>query len=108
MRLIDADELMEHAMRDKLDSRELIMKMIYQAPTIKEIPTKIPIEIFEKLVSQESNINDLLDKIRDEVGNIDDDMVINPNSFYERKVYVRFSEVIKIIDKYKKESENKT
>ena len=53
MRLIDADELMEHAWRDKLDSRELIAKMIKQAPTVKEIPTKIPIDIFEKLASQE-------------------------------------------------------
>ena len=54
MRLIDADELMEHAWRDKLDSRELIVEMIEKAPTIKEIPTKIPIDIFEQLVSQES------------------------------------------------------
>lgn len=53
MRLIDANELMEHTWRDKLDSRELIAKMIEEAPTIKEIPTKIPIEIFEKLISQE-------------------------------------------------------
>lgn len=35
MRLIDADELMEHAGRDKLDSRELIMQMIKNAPTLK-------------------------------------------------------------------------
>ena len=28
MRLIDADGLMEHAMRDKLDPRELIFQMI--------------------------------------------------------------------------------
>ena len=34
MRLIDSDELMEHAMRDKLDSRELILQMIENAPTI--------------------------------------------------------------------------
>lgn len=53
MRLIDADELIEHAWRDKLDSRELIVEMIEKAPTIKEIPAKIPIDIFEKLVSQE-------------------------------------------------------
>lgn len=33
MRLIDADELMEHVMRDKLDSKELIMQMIKNAPT---------------------------------------------------------------------------
>ena len=41
MRLIDADELMEHAMRDKLDSRELIWQMINNAPTIyKDKPVK--------------------------------------------------------------------
>lgn len=68
MRLIDADELMEHAWRDKLDSRELIAKMIEQAPTVKEIPTKIPIDIFEKLVSQEPcdvpdiNVGDMISR----------------------------------------------
>jgi hypothetical protein len=50
MRLIDADELIEHAWRDKLDSRESIVQMIATAPTIKEIPTKIPIHIFERLL----------------------------------------------------------
>lgn len=34
MRLIDADELMEHATRERLDSRELISQMIENAPTI--------------------------------------------------------------------------
>ena len=34
-RLIDADELMEHAGRDRLDSREAIMQMISNAPTIE-------------------------------------------------------------------------
>lgn len=34
MRLIDADELIEHAWRDRLDSRELIAEMIENAPTI--------------------------------------------------------------------------
>lgn len=56
MRLIDADELIEHAWRDKLDSRELIVQMIKNAPTIKEIPTNIPINIFERLIElAESN-----------------------------------------------------
>jgi len=50
MRLVDADELMEHVWRDRLDSRELIAHMIETAPTVKEIPTKIPIEIFERLL----------------------------------------------------------
>lgn len=53
MRLIDADELMEHVWRDKLDSRELIAEMINNAPTVKDIPTNIPISIFERLISQE-------------------------------------------------------
>ena len=34
MRLIDADELMEHIGRDRLDSREAIMEMIKNAPTV--------------------------------------------------------------------------
>lgn len=34
MRLIDADEVMEHVYRDKLDTRELIAKMIEDAPTV--------------------------------------------------------------------------
>ena len=35
MRLIDADELMEHVWRDRLDSRELIATMVNTAPTIE-------------------------------------------------------------------------
>jgi hypothetical protein len=38
MRLIDADELMEHVGRDKLDSREAIMEMVKNAPTIEPRP----------------------------------------------------------------------
>lgn len=34
MRLIDADELMEHVWRDRLDSRERIVQMIENAPTV--------------------------------------------------------------------------
>lgn len=37
MRLADKDELIEHAYRDRLDSRELIAKMIENAPTVKAI-----------------------------------------------------------------------
>jgi molecular chaperone GrpE (heat shock protein) len=40
MRLIDADELMEHVWRDKLDSRELIAKMIDNTPTVKEVKSE--------------------------------------------------------------------
>lgn len=55
MRIIDADELMEHVWRDRLDSRELIAKMIENAPTVKEIPTSIPLDIFERLLSLEKD-----------------------------------------------------
>lgn len=37
MRLIDADVLMEHVYRDKLDSRELIAAMVLSAPTVCEV-----------------------------------------------------------------------
>lgn len=36
MRLVDADELIERAYRERLDSRELIAQMIESAPTITE------------------------------------------------------------------------
>lgn len=52
MRLIDADELMEHVYRDKLDSRELIAQMIENAQTIepiyrvgKELALKVPAKV---------------------------------------------------------------
>ncbi len=35
MRAIDADEVMEHVWRDRLDSRELIAQMVKNAPTIE-------------------------------------------------------------------------
>lgn len=35
MRLIDADELIERAYRERLDSRELIAQMIESAPTVE-------------------------------------------------------------------------
>lgn len=38
MRLIDADELEEKVWRLKLDSRELIAKMIEDAPTVDAVP----------------------------------------------------------------------
>ena len=52
MRLIDADELIEHACKDRLDSRDLIVQMIENAPTIeqiyrvgKELVLKIPAKV---------------------------------------------------------------
>ena len=46
MRLIDADELMEHIGRDKLDSREAIMEMIKNAPTVPD-DTELKRKYFE-------------------------------------------------------------
>lgn len=43
MRLIDADELLEHAYRDRLDTRERIADMIRNAPTIDYVVQKVPI-----------------------------------------------------------------
>ncbi len=54
MRLIDADELIEHAYRDKLDSRKLIADMINNAPTVKEIPVKVPLDLVIKALEQRS------------------------------------------------------
>lgn len=58
MRLIDADELLEHAYRDKLDSRELIAKMIKNAPTVKAEQTAS-----EKLddIIVRAEVNNILD-----------------------------------------------
>ena len=53
MRLIDADELMEHAMRDKLDSRELIFQMIENAPTINT-EKGLAQEIYDIIFNQEN------------------------------------------------------
>lgn len=36
-RLIDADALMDHVYRDKLDSRELIAEMVNNAPTVMDV-----------------------------------------------------------------------
>ena len=36
MRLIDADELIEHVWRDRVDSRERIANLVESMPTIKE------------------------------------------------------------------------
>lgn len=57
MRLIDADELMEHAWRDKLDSRELIAQMIENAPTVKGISTKEINEIsLDVIMEEQANV----------------------------------------------------
>lgn len=38
MRVIDADELIEHVWRNRLDSRERIANLVKSMPTIKTLP----------------------------------------------------------------------
>ena len=54
MRLIDADELLEHVGRDKLDSRELIMQMIINAPTASDPALK---DIYTKLADIDNHLS---------------------------------------------------
>ena len=119
MRLIDADELIEHAWRDKLDSRELIVQMIATAPTIKEITTKIPIHIFERLLEQEPFINKpcvssgicehdknkVLDKIRAEITAIAINGQVDEHTMFIRAGGEVKQMALDIIDKYKAEIE---
>lgn len=78
MRLIDADAVKE-ALRNRIS--ENIDECINNVPTV-----------------------DVLDKILDEIWDIDDEIVLNPNSL-ECKRYVRVIKVTDIIDKYKAEDE---
>lgn len=93
MRLIDADELIEHAWRDKLDSRELIADMINRAPTVVEVPVRVPVNIF--------NFNDetikILDKIKTEIESEKIEGFAHRNGGLEI--------AMQIIDKYKQKSE---
>ena len=64
MRLIDADELMEHAARDKLDSRELIMQMIENAPTVHDNEKVALTAQLDMAVEINSHLNDEIAKER--------------------------------------------
>lgn len=55
MRLIDADELMEHVGRDRLDSRELIYQMIVNAPTVHVCDPNLEI-INKRLMDIDGNL----------------------------------------------------
>ena len=52
MRLIDGDELLEHAYRDRLDTRERIADMIRNAPTIDYVVQKVPIRAKGKWINR--------------------------------------------------------
>lgn len=60
MRLIDADELIEKASREKLDTRELIMQMIENAPTVVDKEK-------ENLSRECSSLNNIASYLDDQV-----------------------------------------
>lgn len=105
MRLIDADELIEHVWRDRLDSRELIAEMINNAPTVKDIPTNVPISVFEQLISKcvehdlraySDGVNDVLDEIK---ADIEQECKVESEHPYGQGL----SRALEIIDRYKSE-----
>ena len=98
MRLIDADELCEHAMRDKLDSRELIMNMIQHAPPVKTIRTEIPLNTYERLLAlADKEPVKVLQEIRQEIEKIPT-TIKGIGYFNERDVLAYQIDVLKIID----------
>lgn len=81
MRLIDADELLEHTYRDKLDSRELIAKMIKNAPTVKAEQTAS-----EKLddIIVRYTVQNILDLITRHTALLNDIKMMLPNPYKEK------------------------
>lgn len=100
MRLIDADELK----KDDEVTQWLSHDAVRTGKTLKMFS-----ELFVKKIDNAHTIQaisiDVLDKILDEVCDIDDEIVLNPDSVFERKAYVRLIDVMNIINKYKAESE---
>lgn len=109
MRLIDADELIEHAWRDKLDSRELIAEMINNAPTVKDIPTNIPISIFEQLISKcvEHDLRAYLDGVNDVLDEIKADIEQECKVESEHPYGQGLRRALEIINRYKTEGSGK-
>ena len=70
MRLIDADELMEHVCRDKLDSRALIAQMVNNAPAVDIVSflREIKDQITKSLITRDAiDKSVLLLEIRDSI-----------------------------------------
>ena len=63
MRLIDADELMEHVYRDKLDSRELIAQMIENAPTVRDDAETIKKNLMDALEYEKKLNKEILGRL---------------------------------------------
>ena len=102
--IVILQELWRYKETDKYTESEIRLALDIAIQTLKKRPRFI-LHSDGKIEQIIEPCGDVLDKIRDEICDIDDEIVLNPDSFWERKVYVRFSEVINIIDKYKTESE---
>ncbi len=87
-RLIDADALLDKTVR---------RNSVWNSITNSEGKN------LEEMILEMPSV-EVLDKIMDEVCDIDDEIVLNPDSVFERKAYVRLSKVMDIIDKYKAET----
>ena len=73
MRLIDADMLIDHVWRDRLDSRELIAEMIQNAPTKSLLDPCDCIEVGVSLIKIRQSVNqDTLNHIVPFLRNIED------------------------------------
>lgn len=69
MRPIDADELMEHVWRDRLDNRELIAEMIKNAPTVELEPR---VEYIAKVVIDKGQMEEIVhEKAKEYIGTIE-------------------------------------
>ncbi len=69
------------------------------------MPSKEPILEAYKMAKKALNQEPILDVIAEKISNITDTIVTNPEEIFKRKTYVRYSEVIKIIDECRKEQE---
>ena len=92
-----------------IDGERIITAQLYDDEHEEFTEKKMSIIDYINAYTEEgvTTADDVLDKLRAEVCDIDDNIVLNPDSLYERKVYVRLIEVVDIIDKYTAESEGK-
>ena len=96
--LIDIPEsIYDTIQADEMISREQLA--VLQMHILNGIPHETVTEFADR--RRECGRERVLDKIIDEVCDIEDKIVLNPDSLFERKAYVRFNKVVDIIDKYR-------
>ena len=71
MRLIDGDELCNHAMRNRPKVYHDIVDMVLDMPTVKNIRTVIPLNTYERLLAlADKELIEVLQEIRQEINKI--------------------------------------